>query len=92
MKKTLKNTLMASLLSFCLLAPNLASAKHIDSLLYQWDELHKNFMTSTERHLYRDITYTNGYTFTDSHVDTTKLTDYLAGYYRLTYTRTYRTY
>lgn len=94
MRKFLKNTFLASLLTFSILTPNFASALQIDTVLYQWDQVANSKLGTvmTERHQYKDITFVNGYTYTESYTNTTKTVDILLGNVRHTYTRTYRTY
>lgn len=69
-----------------------ASAAYIESLKYQWDEVKNGNNTYIENIKYKDIIFTNGFTYTDSKKDITPWYQAALSIYTYRYTRTYRTY
>lgn len=76
---------------------NIANARHIDTVLYRWDNVwqtrgYETIANYNENHKYKDITFTNGYTYTQSTKNISSLTDIILQITRTQYTRTYSTY
>ncbi len=102
MKKFLK-TFSVGLILLTVISSNtfITKAAQIDNLIYQWDHVFKETNINGIYHVhdyvtnqkYRTITFTNGYSYTDTYQDVASMWDKLTGIYqRLQYTRTYRTY
>lgn len=97
MKKIFRNTLVALLLSFSILssAKTFAAQLGTANVLVQWDYIYSftHNMGYEINHKYNDITFTNGYSYTQTSKDTTNWTDtWVYASERTTYYRTYRTY
>ena len=71
-------------------------AAFIDTVLYRWDNVsfvNLGVNAYDTNHAYKDITFRNGYNYTQSSQDVTSLSDRIGGIaIRLRYTRTFSTY
>lgn len=94
MKKLKKNIIIAALLIFSVLPSNLVSAAYVNNVIVSWDRITNLSigLDGTEREVFKNITFLNGYTYTESKKDTTTAAHFLLGSTRYSYTRTYKTY
>ena len=97
MKKFFRNALIAGLLSFSMLSSLPASAGVVGtaSVVTQFDKV-TSLQTNKvwyENYKYTDITFSNGYTYTESTKNTSSWTEqFVLFYQRITTYRSYRTY
>jgi len=77
---------------------DIANAAFIDTVLYKWQTLTVTTSNGTasytydENHQYKDITFRNGYNYTQSSSDITSWGDMIALTKRIQYTRNFTTY
>lgn len=99
MRKKLNKYLASLLVALSImLIGSISKAIYIDTVLYRWQKIGQTtpeglVLNYETNHQYKDITFVNGYTYTQSSEDITSFWDMVGGIYsRVQYTRTFRTY
>ena len=99
MKKSCKILASLLIINSILSIGSIANAAQIDTVRYRWDEVSdSNNMVngkaavSYKNELYKDITFSNGYTYTTSSENITSWWENANGFLVIRYNRTFKTY
>lgn len=99
MKKSCKILASLLIINSILSIGSIANAAYIDTVRYRWDEVSdgNNMINGKpakfyKNELYKDITFSNGYTYTTSSEDITSWWENAHNFLVIRYTRTFKTY
>lgn len=99
MRKKLNKYLASLLVALSIISiGHITKAAQIDTVLYRWQDIRQTSAEGLDlhyetNHQYKDITFRNGYTYTQSSENITSIWDRIGGIYsRIQYTRNFSTY